>query len=204
MACVDPYELARLGLSYLAGADSGLQLVGGVADPADLPALIARTDPDVVVIGDRLPEAGADLTRSLRAGWPRIGLVMVSHQHQEMHLRRGREIGLSAFVGRSVPVSTIAEAIRYAADSPRGFRCFQPGDRSHPEPAVVATPPLSPREHQVLALLADGLTAADIAEALQLGRGTVRTYITRLYAKLRVSNRSQALIATAGEPPGPE
>jgi DNA-binding NarL/FixJ family response regulator len=196
VVCVDPYNLARLGLAVLARRYPDLQLVGEAGTTEEARAVIARTQPDVVVIGDGLPEGGRGLVDELRAARSALGLVMVSHRTDDAQFSRARDAGISAFVSRTAPVTAVVAAIRHAAAAPGSFGTF--GVPWTVERDAASPPSLSEREHQVLTLLRHGLSDQDIAASLQVGRGTVRTYITRLYGKLRVSNRSQAVLAAAG------
>jgi DNA-binding NarL/FixJ family response regulator len=98
-------------------------------------------------------------------------------------------------VSRSAPATAVVAAIRHAAATPESFRTF--GVPWAVEREVGHARALSPREQEVLRLLRDGMSAEDIAAALRVGTGTVRTHVSRLYAKLHVTNRSQAVVATA-------
>jgi DNA-binding NarL/FixJ family response regulator len=159
--------------------------------------MVARTRPTVVVIGDDLLPAGEHLAADLRSAHPALGVVVVSHRTDNASFQRFRAAGASAFVSRSAPATAVLAAIRHAATQPDEFRAF--GVPWTVEWEANRTPALSHREQQVLELLKDGRPAADIAASLQVGKGTVRTYVTRLYAKLGVSNRSQALVAAAAD-----
>jgi DNA-binding NarL/FixJ family response regulator len=122
-------------------------------------------------------------------------VVVVSHHVDDSLCQRFRAAGVSAFVSRSAPATAVLAAARHAAARPDQFRTF--GVPWTVEWEANRAPALSRREQQVLDLLKDGLPTADIAASLRVGRGTVRTYVTRLYGKLGVSNRSQALVAAA-------
>lgn len=194
VACADRYELARLGVAYLTRRYPDLQLVGEAGGLAEVHALVVRVRPAVLVIGDDLALEGGMFTAGLRAAHPALGLVVVSHHADDALLHRFRTAGVSAFVSRSAPVTAALAAIRQAAAMPRRFGTF--GVPWAVERDVPRT--LSPREHQVLELLREGLSAGQIATRLGMGPGTVRTHVTRLYAKLGVSSRSQALMVAAG------
>jgi DNA-binding NarL/FixJ family response regulator len=195
VVCVDACELARLGVAVLARRYPDLRLVGEAGTLAEARELIARTRPAVVVIGDSLPDRGHSLAAELRAAHPGLGLVAVSHHTGDPLFGRARQAGMSAFVSRSAPATAVVAAIRHAAATPESFRTF--GVPWAVEREVGHARALSPREQEVLRLLRDGMSAEDIAAALRVGTGTVRTHVSRLYAKLHVTNRSQAVVATA-------
>jgi DNA-binding NarL/FixJ family response regulator len=190
-------------VAYLTRRYPDLQFVGEAATLAEVPAMLARTRAAVLVIGDDLSPAGGTFAAGLRAAHPGIGIVVVSHHTDDALFHRYRASGVSAFVSRSAPATAVLAAIRHAAANPHRFRTF--GVAWAIEWEAHRAPALSRREQQVLELLREGLPATDIAATLQVGRGSVRTYVTRLYAKLGVTNRSQALVAAAagtvnGEP----
>jgi len=195
IVCVDTYPLARLGVAEIARRHLDLRLVGEAGTPEEAREVIARTRPAVVVIGDGLPDRGRALAAELRAAQPALGLVLLSHQTDPALVRRARQAGVSGFVSRSAAVPVLVAAIRRAATAPGSFR----GYGLPVDPAAERTPALSRREEQVLTLIADGMSNQDIAAALRLGPGTVRTYVTRLRAKLHASDRSQAVLAAGSQ-----
>lgn len=233
VVCVD-VPLAAQGLAYLSRRYPDLCLVGTVADRAGLQSLVAGEAPDVVVVGDSLPDGGSDLVAELRAQHPGLGLVLTCHRGGEGQVVRARRAGASGFVCCSAPVTALVAAIRHARAEPGSFRAFgvrqaaaviNPragsgrGHRAAHSPAgsqaLVSSPAvgreLSAREQQVLGLLREGAPHAAIGATLGISEGTVRTHVARLYAKLRVRNRAQALVASyrsgvaarPGEPPEP-
>jgi DNA-binding NarL/FixJ family response regulator len=195
---VDTHPLVRLGVAEIAERCPDLRLVGQAATGEEARELVARTRPDVVVIGDTLPAGGRALAAELRAAQPALGLVSLSGQTDPAALRRGREAGLSALVARSARIPVVAAAIRHAATEPGALRGFG----TPVDPGTGPAPVLSRREEQVLALIGDGLSNEDIAATLRVGRGTVRTYVTRLLAKLHARSRSQAVVAARSLPVG--
>ena len=193
---VDACELAGLGIAVFARRYPDLRLVGEAGTVAEARELVARTRPAVVVIADSLPDRGHSLAAELRAAHPGLGLVAVSHHTGDSGFGQARQAGVSAFVSRSAPATAVVAAVRHAAATPESFRTF--GVPWAVEREVGRARTLSPREQEVLRLLRDGRSAEDIAAALSVGTGTVRTYVSRLYTKLQVTNRSQAVVAAAG------
>jgi DNA-binding NarL/FixJ family response regulator len=192
VACAHRYELARLGVARITRRYPDLQLVGEAATLAEVPGMLARTRPAVLVIGDDPSPEGRRFLAGIRAAHPELGVVVVSHHTEDARCQQFRDA--AAFVSRSAPVEQVLAAIRHAATAPARFRTF--GVPWTIERKADRTPALSQRERQVLDLLRDGRRAEEMAETLQVGRGTIRTHVTRLYAKLGVSNRSQALVAS--------
>jgi len=152
--------------------------------------------PQVVTIGTDLPDmTGLDLAAALRARYPDLGLVLVLAEPDAGRVAEAGRRGLSGAVARTASLATLTSVIRAAATEPHTFRA--PGELLR-SPAPQ-TPRLSPRERQVLSLLVEGRTQAEIAEALQISPATAKTHIARLYTKLQARNRSQALLTVARE-----
>jgi DNA-binding NarL/FixJ family response regulator len=193
---VDDHELARLGIAWLAAHGSGLELVGTAGNARQALAIVERTGPAVVTIGTHLADlSGLELGGMLRERYPDLGLVLIMPEPDGAVVATAAERGLSGAVALTASATTVIALIRSAATEPRTFRA--PGEflRTPGRPG----PRLSPRERQVLELLVEGRTQAEIAEQLKISPATAKTHVARLYAKLQARNRSQALLATARE-----
>jgi len=196
LVAIDQHEVARLGLVYLAQRSTGITLVGHTATAADGRALIERAHPTVVTIGVDLADANGLITAGeLRLTYPTLGIVLISNEPDDQLLARAAEAKLSALVSRVAPLPTLAAVIRQASQEPTLFRA--PGAALLPRSRRSAVPALSAREAQVLARLPDGETLESIADALEVSRRTVKTYVARIYAKLQVQNRAQAVIVAS-------
>ena len=103
------------------------------------------------------------------------------------------EAGASAFVGKDAPSTEVVKAARHAAVSPRSFLCAGLAQAMMRRASGESTR-LSDREHDVLLLLADGLSAAEIAPRLHLSESTVKSHVAKIYQKLGAANRAQALV----------
>lgn len=196
LVAIDSHEVARLGMAYLAHRCVGVVMVGQAASAAEGLALVERTRPNVVTVGAYLPDLpGLAAARQLRARHPDLGLVLIAVEPDEDLLARAADADLSALVTRSAPLSTLAAIIRQAALEPHRFRA--PGAALLPRRRRPELPTLSTRERQVLARLPDGQTLESIAGELSVSRRTVKTYVARIYTKLHVQNRAQAVVVAA-------
>jgi NarL family two-component system response regulator LiaR len=196
LVAVDSHEVARLGMAYLAHRSAGVALVGQANTAADGLAIIERTRPTVVTLGVYLADLpGLAAGQQLRTLYPTLGLVLVAVEPDEDLLARAAEAGLSALVTRSAPLPTLAAVIRQASLEPNQFRA--PGAALLPRARRPELAALSARERQVLARLPEGETLESIADALEVSRRTVKTYVARIYTKLRVQNRAQAVVVAA-------
>jgi DNA-binding NarL/FixJ family response regulator len=196
LVAIDSHEVARMGMAYLAHRSAGVVLVGQASTAADGLAVVERARPTVVTIGVELPDLpGIAAGQQLRALYPDLGLVLVAVEPDEDLLARAAHGGLSALVTRSAPLPTLAAIIRQATLDPHQFRA--PGAALLPRPRRSAVPALSARERQVLERLPEGETLESIADALEVSRRTVKTYVARIYTKLHVQNRAQAVVVAA-------
>ncbi|OLE22686.1 MAG: hypothetical protein AUG44_24330 [Actinobacteria bacterium 13_1_20CM_3_71_11] len=196
VVAVDDHELARLGIAWLAGHGTGLELVGTAGNARQARGLVERTRPGVVTVGTVLPDlTGLDLAGELRQRYPELGLILILPEPDGALVAAAADRGLSGAVALTASAATVTALIRSAATEPRTFRA--PGEFLRAP--GQSGPRLSPRERQVLALLVEGRTQAEIAEQLKISPATAKTHVARLYAKLQARNRSQALLATARE-----
>ncbi|GAB2866261.1 response regulator transcription factor [Lentzea nigeriaca] len=197
---VDGHTLTRFGLTTLAAAHPDLKVVAEARTAAEAPGVIAAASPDVVTVDVGLPDAdGLRLARELRDRYPTLGIVVLTSQGEDDVLFRALETGASAFVGKSAPVEEVLCAIRHAAVAASSFTAAGLANAMARRRSTTARLTLSPREHEVLMLLRDGESIPAIARALYVSPSTAKTYVSRLYEKLGVSNRAQALMAALRE-----
>jgi DNA-binding NarL/FixJ family response regulator len=183
-------------VAWVVSHATGLALAGTAGSARQALALCERVAPAVVTIGTELPDIdGLELGGVLRDRYPRMGLVLVLPDQDPARVALAAERRLSGAVTRSASPATVTAVIRAAATDPLTSRA--PGELLRAPARPV--PRLSPRERQVLALLVEGRTQAEIAEALKISPATAKTHVARLYAKLQARNRSQPLLTTARE-----
>jgi DNA-binding NarL/FixJ family response regulator len=198
LVAVDEHVLLRLGLASVLAASTDIVLVGEAASAAEAMRVVAETDPNVVTIELTLPDGdGITTAGQLRATRPELGLVLLTASNDEALLYRALDAGFSAYVAKSAPAATVLAAVRHAATSPTTFAApgVQVALGRRPSQGSL----LSPRERQVLMLMRDGTSLPTIAARLQVSEATVKTYVSRLYSKLRVNNRAQALMVAVNQ-----
>ena len=197
LVAVDEHVLLRLGLTRLLAGVGDVELVGTAGSLAEAVDVAEATWPDVITFDAGLPDGdGWALARRLRAIRPTVGLVLLSAANDDATLYRAHDEGLSAYVPKDAPSGAVLAAIRHAATAPQSFTA--PGLAA----ALArrrAGNGLSQREKQVLGLMREGISLPGIAERLSVSEATVKTYVARLYTKLRVNNRSQALMAAVNQ-----
>src|SRR3954447_13613889 len=192
---VDDHDLIRQGLRRAFERAEDFTVVGEASSVAEALAVATQTQPDVVLMDIRLPDGnGLDAVRKLRSSNSHLGIVVLTMYAGDEHLFGALEAGASAFVPKDAPAEDVVAAARHAAASPQAFTAANLADamKRRMEPTG---PQLSPREKEVLMLLADGLGVAQISKRLYISESTTKTHISKLYEKLGAANRAQALMS---------
>jgi DNA-binding NarL/FixJ family response regulator len=198
LVAVDEHVLLRLGLAGVLTGCPDIALVGEAGSAAEAERVVDETQANVVTIGLNLPDSdGVAAARKLRANHPELGIVLLTAVSDDALLYRALDAGLSAYVTKSAPVQALLAAIRHAAVAPTSFTA--PGLQAALSRRNSQNGLLSPRERQVLSLMRDGSSLPAIAAHLEVSEATVKTYVSRLYSKLRVNNRAQALMVAVNQ-----
>jgi DNA-binding NarL/FixJ family response regulator len=191
---VDDHELIRSGLSGVFELEDDMRIVGVAGTVGEALTAYDELAPDVVVSDLQLPDGtGLDIVRAVRKRSNATGFVVLTMHAGDEQIFAAMEAGASGFVGKDAPSSEVVRAARHAAVAPRSFICSRLGPAMMRRNGAASTR-LSDREHEVLLLLADGLGASAIGEQLYMSESTAKSHIARIYQKLGVSNRAQALV----------
>jgi DNA-binding NarL/FixJ family response regulator len=192
---VDDHALIRQGLRRAFEQTDDLRVVGEAASYEEALAMTRSLEPDVAVVDVNLGDGnGIDLVRELRAQRAAMGLVVCTMYEGDEHLLGALEAGASGFVLKGAPVDHVVQAARQAATAPTSFVANDLAGamrRRMLQPAVT----LTPREGEILRLLADGLSVAVLAQRLYISQSTAKTHIAKVYEKLGAANRTQAIMA---------
>ncbi|MBX6749791.1 MAG: response regulator transcription factor [Micromonosporaceae bacterium] len=192
---VDDHDLIRKGLRHAFERDRSFEVVGEAASAAEAIRQAGALNPDVVIMDLQLADksSGLEATRTLRRSNPQMGIVVLTMYAGDDTLFGALEAGASAFVPKSAPADEVVAAARHAASAPSAFTADGLADAMKRRLAPSG-PQLSPRESQVLRLLAEGMSVAGIAKQLYVSESTAKTHISKLYEKLNSANRAQALM----------
>ncbi|WP_026422031.1 response regulator [Actinokineospora inagensis] len=195
----DDHALFRSGLRAVLDTQPDLTCVGEAADGEAAVELAARLTPDVAVLDVRMPRLDglAAVGPILANGHTRV-LVLTTYDLDE-YVYRGLQAGVSGFLLKSLPPEEMVSAIRVAA---RGDALIDPSVTKRLaarftdslRPAHAGPDRLTSREREVLLLVADALSNAEIAVRLNIGEETVKTHVSRVLAKLDLRDRVHAVV----------
>lgn len=187
----DDHELMRAALRLLLTPAAGLDVVGEAAGGADVLPLVVASDPDVVVLDLHMPGLDAlQCVEQLATNHPGVRVVVLSAVDDRDTIEAALRRGAAAYILKSIDPLDLAAAIRQAVEG----SVFQPGPLladSRPRAAQAAG--LSEKEAQVLAELSKGRSNREIAETLWLSEQTIKFHLRKIYRKLGVANRTEAL-----------
>jgi DNA-binding NarL/FixJ family response regulator len=197
----DDQGMVRAGLRSLLEADPEIDVVGEAADGLEAIQEVRRREPDVVLMDIRMPELdGLSATRTLIAERPDLRVLALTTFDLDEYVFEALRAGASGFLLKDAPAEELTNAIHVLA---RGDALLAPAVTRRIVEAFVAQPEpaempdledLSPREVEVLRLLAAGATNAQIADELVVSEATVKTHVSNLLAKLRLRDRIHAVI----------
>lgn len=192
---VDDHSLIRKGLRRAFEETEDFQVVGEAASVPEACALDRTHCPDVLIVDIHLgAESGIDVVRDVRARRPEAGLVVLTMYDGDDQLLAALDAGASSFVLKQAPSEFVVDAARRAAASPGTFSAdgLAAAMRRRLAPPTVA---LTPREGEILALLAQGLSVSCVSARLYVSASTVKTHMSKMYEKLGAANRTQAVMA---------
>ncbi|MFF4622199.1 response regulator [Nonomuraea jabiensis] len=196
----DDQKLVRAGLRMLCESDPEVEVVGEAGDGREAVRLAEEIVPDVILMDLRMPGVdGITATRRIMAAAPAARVVVLTTFDDDDHLYPALAAGAFGFLVKDTPPTELLAALRRTVDGEPPFsqavltRLVEQAVRareSRPEPAgEVQVAELSPRERDVMALVGAGLSNREIAERLNLGVSTVKTYVGGLMRKTGTPNR---------------
>ena len=198
----DDQDMVRSGLRMILEL-GGIEVVGEAADGAEAATMAAQLEPDVVLMDVRMP--GTDgiegIRRIVAAGVPTRVLVLTTFD-LDRHVYDALQAGASGFLLKDATAEQLTSAVARTAagEAPMAPQVLSRLVDRYLErpPGVEDSPPglqaLSPRELEVLGLMADGLTNSEIAETLVVSLATVKTHVRSVLAKLDARDRVQAVL----------
>jgi len=188
---VDDHEVVREGLRLSLSRSPHIRVVGEAGDGRAAIELAERRKPDVVIMDVRMPTMdGLDATKELTEKEPEIAVLIFTAYSERSLLARGLESGAKGYILKEAPHETLVRAIEKVA-----------GGESFIDPALMPAflsgkdreDMLTSREREILQLLADGMSNADVAQRLFISQETVKSHVRHILAKLEADTRTHAV-----------
>ncbi len=187
----DDHEIVREAIKARMADSKGVEIVGEAEDGDEVVDRVSELEPDVAIIDIELPGTdGIEATRKILEARPETKVIVFTAHAQPDLLSLAMRAGASGYVLKSAPSDDIAKAVEAVAagDTFVGADLKKAGDGE-----LQKLLDLTPRERQVLELLAEGLRVKAIAEKLTLSPATVHTHVRNAIAKLEVDTRTEAV-----------
>jgi DNA-binding NarL/FixJ family response regulator len=200
---VDDQGLIREGLKAMLELEADFQVVGTAENGQMALEQVADLHPDVVLMDVRMPVMdGREATRLIRDRFPKTKVLVLSTFDDDQYIADAMRAGAQGYLLKDMPADELAQAIRLLHC---GYTQFAPGlfeklmnssitAEVPSESTIAEVAQLTPRERDVLYLIADGSTNRDIAQQLYISEGTVKSHVTHLLTRLNLRNRAQLAI----------
>lgn len=195
LVLADDHRVVREGISYMLSGEADIDIVGEAEGGAELLALLEDVSVDVVLLDVRMAEMGGlEVLEKLAKKLPQVRVLMLSMHDEPGYVRRAIELGAAGYLLKSSGRDELLRAIRAVADG----GVYIQGELMEPLVSAVvhegSVPGrLSPREREVLQLVANGFENKQIATELGLSEATVKTYMRGIFERLEVAGRAEAV-----------
>ncbi len=196
---VDDHEVVRIGLRSLLDQHDDFEVVDDVGNAEDAINAAIAHEPDVVLMDIRLPgESGIEACEKIVEELPKTKVIMLTSYAEDEMLFSAIRAGASGYVLKQVGSEELIQSIEAVGrgeaslDPALTQRVFSQVRKAIRDQDASAFSDLTDQELRVLGLVSEGKTNKEIAEALYLGQGTVRNYVSNILSKLNVSNRAEA------------
>lgn len=201
----DDQRVVREGLSMVLGLMPDVEVLGSASDGEEAIALVERLAPQVALMDLRMPRVdGVEATRRIAEAHPQTKVVVLTTYADDHTVIQALRAGASGFLTKDATSQQIRDALGAAA---RGQAAIDPAVQHHLVNSIARTAPLrwtppdatrlpdglTPREAEVLVLIAEGLSNAEIAQRLVVTETTVKSHVNHLYAKTGARDRAQAV-----------
>ncbi|MFI5796881.1 response regulator [Streptomyces sp. NPDC051677] len=200
----DDQQMVRQGFTVLLNAHPGIEVIGQAVDGLDAVAKVGELTPDVVLMDIRMPELnGIDATHRITLAHPHIKVLVLTTFDLDEYVYDALRAGASGFLLKDASADQLAEAVRVVA---AGDALLAPGitrkliaefsrlEGKPRAPLKERIGDLTERETEVLTLIAQGLSNAEIASHLVVAEQTVKTHVGRVLVKLGLRDRTQAAV----------
>jgi DNA-binding NarL/FixJ family response regulator len=197
----DDHPVFRGGLRALLDTDADVEVVGEASTGAEAVTLAAQTQPDVVVMDLHMPELdGIDATRQIVHTSPHVAVLVLTMFDDDDSVFAAMRAGARGYMLKGANQADVVRAVHTVGGGGAMFgpavaqRVIEFFSRPRPSGTALAFPQLTDREHEVLDLLAQGLSNSAIAARLRISDKTVRNHVSNIFTKLAVADRAQAIV----------
>ena len=200
----DDHPVFRRGMRAILGAEPETELVGEATDGEEAVVLALQLRPDVILMDLNMPKVtGIEATQRILEASPDTAILMLTMFEDDKSILAAMRAGAHGYVLKGADGAETLRAIHAVANGEAIFsptitqrltEYFAAPGRDHKTTADQAFPNLTEREYEILSLVAEGYTNNAIASRLYLSPKTVRNYVSSIFAKLEVSDRSQAIV----------
>lgn len=197
----DDHTLFRDGLRALLASIPDIEVVGEAASGKEIIRLAIELQPDVILMDIQMPDVnGIEATRQILRTSPHVGIIVLTMFQDDDSVFAVMRAGARGYVLKGADQAVLLRAVRAVANGESLFspeiatRLMQFFANLQPASRPELFPELTEREREILSLIADGQTNAEIAEKLVISMKTVRNYVSNIFSKLQVADRAQAAI----------
>ena len=196
---VDDHAVVRRGLNVIVSTEPGMQVAGQAANGLEAVEAVKKLSPDVVLMDLQMPKMnGVDAIKEIAKDTSGVRILVLTSFAEDDHVFPAIRAGAQGYLLKDSTPEELTQAIR---DVSRGMASLDPSiarklmrEFSGAGENEVRQEPLTPREHEVLELIAKGHTNREIAEELVVSEWTARTHVRNILAKLHLANRTQAAL----------
>jgi two-component system, NarL family, response regulator LiaR len=197
----DDQAIARQGLQVILSSEEDIEVVGQAKDGQEALELVEQLSPHLVLMDLKMPRLnGVQATKAIKEKFPSVCILVLTTYDLDDWVANAIRNGANGYLLKDTPPQELLTAIRgtvqgknYVDPNVAG-KMFQQMQSAPSKGRLELTEPLTERELDVLNLLAKGLSNQEIAESLHLSEGTVRNYLSTLFSKLGVSDRTKAAV----------
>jgi DNA-binding NarL/FixJ family response regulator len=188
---IDDHPLVREGIATVINAQADMHLVAQAVDARDGLDQYRRHWPDITLMDIRLPDmSGIDALITLRSEFVNARVIMLSTSQGDVEIRRALQAGACGFLLKSLPASEIVGAIRQV----HAGRKYVPAPVAAHLSEYLSDSPLTPREVEIVQLIAAGNRNRDIADTLAISEDTVKVHVRHAMEKLGARDRTEAAV----------
>jgi DNA-binding NarL/FixJ family response regulator len=188
--CVDDHPVVRDGIAAIINLQPDMMLAGAAATGGEALEQFFKLRPDVALVDLRLPDmSGFDLIKKIRDKSPNARIIVLSSHEGDVDIQRALEAGAQGYVVKGIVRDELLEVIR----SVHGGKRRLPAAVAQKLAEHMADEPVSPRELEVLSLMAGGKRNKEIASDLSIAEDTVKMHVRNILSKLQVNDRTEAV-----------